>query len=628
MLLTLSAEETINNFLNDIKVEKEKSNDSSYSKSLISIESKANDVLTELKGEKISHIFSLRLDDFRKSTIGLSVDRLKNEVTSVHFTKEGVDNNNLLNQMKKILNDFKIIKYLFDFSQHKKNIVICGPNGSGKSAFASFLKSSYLSNLIVLPAQKFLYYMDLQSYQNKTIEDYVKVEQKDSLKIVRDGEPFDINNPENLHFSVSQDLMHRFTIAINALVNNHVEIALEDRKKNKKSGNTFLEEVQDIWNSFFPNIELFVDQASRVLRAKNVNSEQEYYVNSLSDGEKSCLYYLASIFTAPKNSFVVVDEPETYMNPAIYNKLWDILVNRRNDCQFIFISHNKDFISSRINFSILWIKNFNAPDSWNLEEISDQNNIPIDLLVSLVGSSKDIIFCEGSASSWDNKLYSQLFINDKTIIPVGGHDQVIEYTKAVTRLSKSLNVKAFGIIDGDGRSDEEMESLSKKNVLVLPFNEIEMVFFDEDIVKSVLEPFNKMDNFSKFKNALFVKLEEKKNQIILNILVDEANYRLENEKICNRNSVEEIRQNLTNTYSSINNFIEKNYNELENKINCIISTNDYYGALKICNLKGEVAYGIADRELDNSFLERALTRIEIDDDLRKKIRDKYFKKIS
>ena len=75
----------------------------------------------------------------------------------------------------------------------------------------------------------------------------------------------------------------------------------------------------------------------------------------MSDGERAAFFYISTVVAAPNQSFIVVDEPENHLNPAIYNKIWDRLIEIRTDCQFIFISHTMDFISARSNYELVKI---------------------------------------------------------------------------------------------------------------------------------------------------------------------------------------------------------------------------------------------------------------------------------
>lgn len=58
--------------------------------------------------------------------------------------------------VKTLLNEIKRINYLLLIRDN--NVILVGGNGSGKSSFASYLKESLSNNIVVVPAQKFLFY--------------------------------------------------------------------------------------------------------------------------------------------------------------------------------------------------------------------------------------------------------------------------------------------------------------------------------------------------------------------------------------------------------------------------------------------------------------------------------------
>lgn len=74
-----------------------------------------------------------------------------------------------------------------------------------------------------------------------------------------------------------------------------------------------------------------------------------YDFSHLSDGEKAIFYYIAHVLLAKYNSFIIIDEPENHLHLSIITKLWDTLERERSDCQFIYLTHNLDFASSRID---------------------------------------------------------------------------------------------------------------------------------------------------------------------------------------------------------------------------------------------------------------------------------------
>ena len=95
-----------------------------------------------------------------------------------------------------------------------------------------------------------------------------------------------------------------------------------------------LDRVEQIWNQIFPEITFYPESDDRVLEV--VRNGDKYSINGLSDGERCVLFYIGNVLLAPENSYIVVDEPETFLNGAVYNELWDLLISERPDCQFIF----------------------------------------------------------------------------------------------------------------------------------------------------------------------------------------------------------------------------------------------------------------------------------------------------
>ena len=87
--------------------------------------------------------------------------------------------------------------------------------------------------------------------------------------------------------------------------------------------------------SNFPEITFYPETNDRVLEV--IRNGAKYSINGLSDGERCALFYIGNVLLAPENSYIVVDEPETFLNAAVYNELWDLLISERQDCQFIFL---------------------------------------------------------------------------------------------------------------------------------------------------------------------------------------------------------------------------------------------------------------------------------------------------
>lgn len=211
----------------------------------------------------------------------------------------------------------------------------------------------------------------------------------------------------------------------------------------------------------------------------------------------------------------MVDEPENHLNPAIYNKIWDKLVNTRQDCQFIFISHTMEFIGARSNFELVKMKSFSHPDKFELEFLGNSlEDISTDLIVEVVGSRKPILFCEGTRVDYDYKVYERLFGKQYTIIPTGNCVSVENSVEACNLHASSYSIEsAIGIIDSDLKSGREIQRLKEKKVYCLKCNEIEMLLLDELIFRRVLtQLYKSKESFNQFQTKFFEKLEERKSE--------------------------------------------------------------------------------------------------------------------
>lgn len=136
----------------------------------------------------------------------------------------------------------------------------------------------------------------------------------------------------------------------------------------------------------------------------------------------------------------------------------------------------------------------------------------------LAGTRNPIIFIEGDYSSTDYALFSGMFSEAARVFPVGGHDNVRMYTKSYNNAPEFNRGKAFGIVDRDLMDENEISISLEDDIYTLPFNEIEMMYFDEDILSMYLtqlsyptvEVVKKIDNF---KNAFFEKVHASINVI-------------------------------------------------------------------------------------------------------------------
>ena len=522
-----------------------------------------------------------------------------------------------------IIYNFEVIKLFSFIAKIDSTTVIIGANGAGKTSLINELRknnSKINSNeMYVLPAQKLLCFATHIQDRNVVDEDsYITEFNNISLKY----ETIDLYlNQIDANFS------NTFTKLITLLVKDYTNIVTRRSRKEKDLPLTLWDRVEQIWNQIFPEIIFELEPDDRVVKVEKNGSK--YSINGLSDGERCILFYIGNVLLAPENSYIIVDEPETFLNAAVYNELWDLLISERHDCQFIFASHNMDFVQSRTNATYIWCKKFEAPYNLEHQKLDDSLNLPLALLTEVSGTKKPILFCEGTKNSLDYQIYSKLFSEFCFVKPVQGHKQVIQHTKAYNNLNKMHGNKAYGIIDYDWMDESSIKENKEEGIFVLPFNEVEMILVDEAVVKSCL-PFDddkeKQRKFENFQRSIIESCEEKKEKIISIALKKRLDEFLEGNCIQNnkptKDDVEKFLKNLVNEFDP-----SSTVDKITSIVEESLDSSDFSAILKICNLKKEITEYRGNTEIVPNFKDKALKRIALDNELSKELRHKYFEEL-
>ena len=521
-----------------------------------------------------------------------------------------------------IIYNFKVIKLFSFIAKIDSTAVIIGANGAGKTSLINELRknnSKINSNeMYVLPAQKLLCFATHIQDRNVVDEDsYITEFNNINLKY----ETIDLYlNQIDANFS------NTFTKLITLLVKDIIAVATDNFRGKNESSLSLWQKLEKIWNKIKPEIKFDIDTKNTVVKVEKNGSK--YSINGLSDGERCILFYIGNVLLAPENSYIIVDEPETFLNAAVYNELWDLLISERPDCQFIFASHNMDFVQSRTNATYIWCKNFEAPYDLDYQVLEESQEIPLPLLTEVSGAKKPILFCEGTKNSLDYQIYSKLFSKFCFVKPVQGHKQVIQYTKAYNKLEETYGNKAYGIIDYDWMDEARIESYKKKNIFVLPFNEIEMLLVDEEMVNYVLsdDEEDKKQKIKKFRDTVISLCITNKDKIISIALKKKLDEFMEGNLIETREPTEdEARTFLENLSEKFD--ITVTLENITKIVEDSIASSDFSKILKICNLKNEIIGSKEIKEIVSNLKEKSLSSIALDNDLQKKLRHKYFEEL-
>lgn len=229
-----------------------------------------------------------------------------------------------------------------------------------------------------------------------------------------------------------------------------------------------------------------------------------YSVAELSDGERNVLLICSDVLTAKPNQLIIIDEPERHLHRSIISPLLSALFQKRKDCVFVISTHDIYLPIDHKESSVLLLRdciwNGKSIQSWNADLISKLDEIPNKIKQDILGSKNNILFVEGENHSLDKQIY-QLIYPNVTIIPQANCSQV---EKAVTGIRETGTlhwINAFGLIDADDRTEEQIENLYKKGVASLESYSVEFLYYNLDIVKIIASKLS--ETFDKDENELF-----------------------------------------------------------------------------------------------------------------------------
>ena len=466
----------------------------------------------------------------------------------------------------------------------QKNTVLVGANGCGKTSLANLLKRTLdIRDGIVIPAQKLLIIPKFSNTPNlASTKTYFEQYQND---ILSDKVTFDAKQMDDFEYTLAKRYGSEMVKVLGILLGERQVMINRGAAKVKDGQNivfddirSTLDDVMVIWNGLIEHRQLDCDE-NNLLKIKY--EDTSYDAHEMSDGERVIIYHTGRVLLAPKNSLIIVDEPEIHLHKTIANKLWDDLEARRKDCTFIYFTHDLDFASSRIAQKG-WIKEFKYPNNWHIELI-EENVIPEELQLKLVGSRKKILFCEGDTQNSIDKFVFEILFPDYTIQPVESCKTVIAYTRAFNKL-ENVPIKAYGLIDRDFRNEEQLKKLEKESIYSYSVAEIENLFLIEDFIVKFAQYKHEPIDIEELKNKVIQTANDNMESQLAAYITNAINYTFTESHIKRADTKEKVSINLVDFITSID--IEKLYKEQKQKIEKIISDRNYNELIKIINHKG------------------------------------------
>ncbi|XDD53065.1 DUF4435 domain-containing protein [Leptospira sp. WS4.C2] len=463
----------------------------------------------------------------------------------------------------------------------KQTLFFVGANGSGKTRIGSWieLSSNQRTKVHRISAQKSLSMPDSitpvsidLAENNLYFGNEKHTNNKSAYKWGNKPATFFLNDFEKL-------MVYLFSDETESNANFKTQYKLTNEKI--PAPITKLDIIKGIWDKILPHRELLIG-GLRIQTKTKGTTEKIYQSSEMSDGERVIFYLIGQCLSAPKNSIIIVDEPELHLHKSIQNSLWTEIQKNRQDCLFVFLTHDVDFVSAQTDSTKIWIKNFDG-SKWDWEFIDVDQTVPEPLLFEILGSRKPIVFVEGNEGSFDVGLYRSL-LKDYLVIPKGSCKQVIQSVKSF-KINKQLHhLEVKGIIDRDRRMEAEIELLKKDSIYTLKVAEVENLFCTKEVLKivSLTLARNPDEDFKQISDFIFQKLSQEIELQVSLKTAREIKFQL-NTFDENTKDLNELKKTLDNLIATID--IKNIYDNFYDEYKAIIDTKNYEELLKVYNRK-------------------------------------------
>lgn len=417
------------------------------------------------------------------------------------------------------------------YETENHSMIIIGANGSGKTRLGAWIEKNDPKTTHRIGAQRVLSfgkYITQRSFEqskNLLICGQESLSYEHNSRWKWDGEKY------NYESSMLDDYENVLSLLV-AMQNIELEKYVNDCKereyygeKHNKVPEMVLDKLQRIWNAVFPHREINIADAQVMAKLKKNDKCIEYQGREMSDGERVALYLIGQCLCIPQNKTIIIDEPELHLHHSIMNRLWAAIEEEREDCFFIYITHDTQFAASHKNSKKIWVKEYDGKN-WKFEDIENAS-LPEQLLLDILGNRKPVLFVEGTTDSYDMKIYSEIYKN-YYVVPCGSCSLVLARTKAMNSANQLHHLKCYGIIDRDYRSEYEIKSYERDKVFTLEVAEVENLFLVEELLQIIANilGFSGKKEIEEVKNNIKKRFENEINKLINEASVYELKYKL------------------------------------------------------------------------------------------------------
>ena len=235
------------------------------------------------------------------------------------------------------------------------------------------------------------------------------------------------------------------------------------------------------------NISLSNSKDEEVL-AQHYNNGTSFNIAQMSDGERAAAIMAAKVLTVGPGTTLLIDEPERHLHRSIIEPFLSALFTVRQDCAFLISTHEIALPIANPESSVVILRscqwNGDQASAWNAEVLQSGSELPEDLKRDVLGARRRILFVEGESNSLDLPLYGALF-PELSVIPKGSCEEVVRAVKGLRGSCGHHYVEAFGLIDRDDRTEDEVNKLAQDGIFALEVYSVESLYYCSDAIEAV-----------------------------------------------------------------------------------------------------------------------------------------------
>ena len=365
-------------------------------------------------------------------------------------------------------------------------LFVVGPNGSGKSALIQHLVTAHQGqNIRRISAHRQTWLgsgsLDLTPSRRREFgEEYTDIERNyDAL--------WQEYNSELKQAAVLFDLVAKENSRARAITGFVDSKNLEGAAQRAADSTSVFEQVNDLLSLGTLSITLENSKDEEIL-ASRLDADAPYSIAQMSDGERNAAIIGATVLTVEPGTVLLIDEPERHLHRSIIVPFLAALFAKREDCSFVISTHELALPAANPDANVMIVRSCewenNRARAWDIRLLEPNNQLPEDLRLAILGSRRKVLFFEGTGTSLDLPLYNALFPD----ISVAASGTSTDVQRAVEGMRGSYDlhhVEAFGLIDGDGRSQDTIYALSGRGVFALPSYSVESLYYCSDSLDAV-----------------------------------------------------------------------------------------------------------------------------------------------